>query len=225
LTSLCNKQRQVLQFIGCHYTTALFIKLSSVSWLSLIAHFVLPLRIQWNFISIIQICIYHAHARKVSSPLGCVCRLHISCCPCTFICHRDMDYYQLGLQAYHMRCKRRIHGVHWYEHVTNIAVARPVNFPHIGALIAARRYTLFSVTSSANLQMFQATWPSRCAETCPWTVVYKQHGSDPGVVRALCGLSRSSESDTGVSVATSWIRARGRRVQPRSGAERFSEWC
>jgi len=39
--------------------------------------------------------------------------------------------------------QRRILGVHWYEHVTNIAVARRTNLPHIGALIAARRYSLF----------------------------------------------------------------------------------
>jgi len=30
------------------------------------------------------------------------------------------------LQSFHMRCQRRILGVYWYEHVTNIAVARNV---------------------------------------------------------------------------------------------------
>jgi len=47
------------------------------------------------------------------------------------------------LQAFHMRCQRLIIGVHWYEHVTNIAVACRTNLPHIGALIAAKIYSFF----------------------------------------------------------------------------------
>jgi len=46
----------------------------------------------------------------------------------------NMDYHQLGfgtMQVFHMRCQRRIFGVHWYEHVTNIAVAYQTNLPHI----------------------------------------------------------------------------------------------
>jgi len=48
------------------------------------------------------------------------------------------------LQAFHMRCQCRILNVHWYERVTNVSVARRTNLFHIGALIAARRYALFS---------------------------------------------------------------------------------
>jgi len=47
------------------------------------------------------------------------------------------------LQDFHMKCQRRILGVHWYEHVTNIVVSLWTNLPHIGSLIAARRYSLF----------------------------------------------------------------------------------
>jgi len=47
------------------------------------------------------------------------------------------------LQAFHMKCQHRILGVYWYEHVTNNPVACQTNLPHNGALIAARRYSLF----------------------------------------------------------------------------------
>jgi len=41
------------------------------------------------------------------------------------------------LQAFHMRCQRRILGVRWQDYVTNKAIHKRTSQPHIGQLIQA----------------------------------------------------------------------------------------
>jgi len=114
------------------------------------------------------------------------------------------------LQAFHMGCQRGILGVHWYERVTNIAVARRTNLPSIGSLIATRRYSLFGhvfrkssdVPSNMALKMSRDMSMSRRI---------------PPTWKHARGRPRSSwtaqlKSDTGVSVGTSWKRASDRDV-------------
>jgi len=109
------------------------------------------------------------------------------------------------LQAFHMRCQGRILNLHWYERVTNVFVAIQTNLPHIGDLIAARRYSLFShfvclpadVPCNMALRLWRDTSMKRRIPTS-W--------------KRPRGRTRSSwisqiRSDTGVSVATSWRRA------------------
>jgi len=97
--------------------------------------------------------------------------------------------------------------VHRYERVTNVSVASRINLPHIGALIAARRYILFGhvvrlpadVPCNITLRMWRETSMKRRIPTS-W--------------KRARGRPRSSwiRSNTGVPVATSWKRASDRVV-------------
>ena len=47
------------------------------------------------------------------------------------------------LQAFHMRCQRRILGVRWFHKIKNVDITRRTGLPHIGDLIQKRRQALF----------------------------------------------------------------------------------
>jgi len=47
------------------------------------------------------------------------------------------------LQAFHMRCQRRILGVKWQDRVTNVSVAKSTGLPQVADIINTRRTALF----------------------------------------------------------------------------------
>ena len=48
------------------------------------------------------------------------------------------------LQAFHMRCQRRILDVRWFHNIKNSDITHRTGLPHIGDLIQKRRHVLFS---------------------------------------------------------------------------------
>ena len=66
------------------------------------------------------------------------------------------------LQAFHMRCQRRIFGVRWFHKIKNANISRRTGLPHIGDLIQKRRHALL-VTLSAWTQTPQPMYPSSSA--------------------------------------------------------------
>jgi len=66
------------------------------------------------------------------------------------------------LQAFHMRCQRRILGVRWQDHVTNKAMHKRTSQLHIEQLIQAQRHsfrTCCSPTSVCSLQCYTEAHP------------------------------------------------------------------
>jgi len=135
-----------------------------------------------------------------------------------------------------MRCQRRILNVHWYERVTNISIASQTNLPHIGALIAARRYTLFGhvvrlpadIPCNMALRLWRDTSMKR---RIPTSWKRPRRFQDVGISK----MSESSHrprtswisqirSDTGVPVATSWKRASD-RVLWKAGATALKSYA
>ena len=47
------------------------------------------------------------------------------------------------LQAFHMRCQRRILGVRWFDKVKNAEKTCCTGLSHLGQIIQRRRYSLF----------------------------------------------------------------------------------
>ena len=47
------------------------------------------------------------------------------------------------LQAFHMRCQRRILGVRWFDKVKNAEITRRTGLSHIGEIVQRRRHSLF----------------------------------------------------------------------------------
>jgi len=114
------------------------------------------------------------------------------------------------LQAFHMRCQRRILNVHWYERVANISIASQTNLPHIGALIAARRYTLFAhvvrLPTDVPCNMAFRLWRDTSMKRRIPTSWKRPRG------RPRTSWFSQMRSDMGVPVATSWKRASDRVV-------------
>jgi len=106
------------------------------------------------------------------------------------------------------------------EHVTNIAIVRRTNLPHIGSLIAARRYLWSHRPSICVCSQQHGPQDVQRHVHKPWYTLNME---------APRGRLRSSwtaqlKSDTGVPLGTSWKRAwDGRWAQRLSGATRFSE--
>ena len=114
------------------------------------------------------------------------------------------------LQAFHMRCQRRILGVHWYDHITNVAIASQTRLPHIANIIAQRRYSLFG-----HVVRLPALTPGNMAlKLCRDVSVGRRIPSNWKRPRGRPRLTWISQfkADTGVPVATSWSRALDRRV-------------
>ena len=63
------------------------------------------------------------------------------------------------LQAFHMRCQRRILGVRWFHKIKNVDITRRTGLPHIGDLIQKRRHALFGHVARMDPQTicFQTT--------------------------------------------------------------------
>ena len=57
--------------------------------------------------------------------------------------------YTAHLQAFHMRCQRRLLGVRWFDKVKNAEITRRTGLFHIGEIIQRRRHTLSSAISLA----------------------------------------------------------------------------
>ena len=47
------------------------------------------------------------------------------------------------LQAFHMRCQRRILGVRWFDRIKNITISNRTKLPPISDMITSRRHSLF----------------------------------------------------------------------------------
>jgi len=100
--------------------------------------------------------------------------------------------------------------VHGYEHVMNIVVSRRTNLPHIGSLIAARRYSLFGhvvrqfpdVPSNMAPKLCRDMFMSRCIPPAWKRPRGRPHSS----------WTAQLKSNTGFQVGTSWKQARYRDV-------------
>jgi len=109
-----------------------------------------------------------------------------------------------------MRCQHRFPGVHWFEHVTNIPVARRTNLPHIGAFIPARRYSLFGQVVGYAAEVASNMTPKMCRDismNCRIPATWKRPRGRPH-----SSWIAQVKSDTGVPVANSWKRANDRDV-------------
>ena len=85
------------------------------------------------------------------------------------------------LQAFHMRCQRRILGVKWQDKIKNTIISDKTGLPHISDLISSRRVALFGHVA-------------RLGENTP----------------AHCTLKLSIGARTGQPPSSSWKRPRGR---------------
>ena len=47
------------------------------------------------------------------------------------------------LQAFHMRCQRRILGVRWFDKIKNVTISSRTGLPPIGDMLHDRRHSLF----------------------------------------------------------------------------------
>jgi len=116
------------------------------------------------------------------------------------------------LQAFHMRCQRRILGIRWYDFVTNAAVSTRTSLPNICSTIARRRHALFGHV--------RRLFPSAPAHKALYSAVLLDSGGfrpDPAWRRPLGRPRRTWISqltqDTGLSANQLW-----------SAADDMAEW-
>jgi len=114
------------------------------------------------------------------------------------------------LQALHIRCQGRILGVHWYERVTNIVVSRRTNFPHIGSLLASRKYFLFGHVVRQFLDVPRNMALKMCRDMSTSRRIPPTWKHPRG--RPHSSWTAQLKSNTGVPVGSSWKRASDRDV-------------
>ena len=116
----------------------------------------------------------------------------------------DLDH----LQAFHMRCQRRILGVRWFHKITNAEIIRRTGLPHIGNLIQKRRHALFGHVVRMDPQAPAHVSLRLCRD------IAMSRRLPPGWKRPR-GRPRTTWSDqlkkdSGKPVSTLWIRAQDR---------------
>ena len=72
------------------------------------------------------------------------------------------------LQAFHMRCQRRILGVRWFHKIKNADISRRTSLPHIGDLIQKRRHARFVHVARMDPQAPARMQPSSSAGISQW---------------------------------------------------------
>jgi len=113
------------------------------------------------------------------------------------------------LQIFHMKSQRKILGVHWQDHVTNICIQKRTGLSHVGNLIQTRRH-LFghivrlppTVPCNAMLGLSRDISMNRRIP-----VSWCRHRGRPRT-SWMCQVKK----DTGVPIATSWSRAENRQL-------------
>ena len=114
------------------------------------------------------------------------------------------------LQAFHMRCLRRILGVRWFHKIKNVDITRRTGLPHIGDLIQKRMHALFGHVALMNPQAPAHVALKLCRNIAMGRRVplgWKR----PGVDRALLCLIKLKK-DIGKPVSTLWTRAQDRSL-------------
>jgi hypothetical protein len=117
------------------------------------------------------------------------------------------------LQAFHMRCQRRILGVRWFDKVKNAVITRRTGLSHIGDIIQRRRHSLFGHAA-------------RMDPSAPANMSLKLCRDISMVRRVPAGWKRPRgrprttwldqlRQDTGKPVATLWTRAQDRQLYVR----------
>jgi len=127
------------------------------------------------------------------------------------------------LQAIHMRCQRRILGVHWQNHVTNKAIYKRTSQPYIGTTHPSPKALFFwiycSLTSVCSLQCH--TGALQGPKTYPWVVIYHRAGEGQGDVRVSSkGTQGFQQLHTGAAL---WIVKCGGRTQRPLLATRYDD--
>ena len=109
------------------------------------------------------------------------------------------------LQAFHMRCQRRILGVRWFDRVKNVTISNRTKLPPIGDMITSRRHSLFG-----HVVRMDPSSPANQA-----LMLWRDISMDrrlPADWKRPRGRPRSTwvghiKKDGGVPLSTAWTRA------------------
>ena len=112
------------------------------------------------------------------------------------------------LQAFHMRCQRRILGVRWFHKVKNADIARQTGLPHIGDLIQKRRHALFGHVVRMDPQAPAHVSLKLCRDIAMGRRVPAGWKRPRGRPRTT--WSDQLRKDSGKPVSTLWTRAQDR---------------
>jgi len=112
------------------------------------------------------------------------------------------------LQAFHMRCQRRILGVRWFHKIKNTEIFRRTSLPHIGNILQLRQHSLFGHV----VRMKQQAPAHMALELCRDMTLTRR--IPPGWKRPR-GRPRMTwvsqlRNDWGIPVSTAWTRASDR---------------
>ena len=114
------------------------------------------------------------------------------------------------LQAFHMRCQRRILGVRWFHKIKNDGITRRTGLPHIGDLIQKRRHALFSLR-----RLHGPISPSSCSPQALQGYCMGRRvplGWKRPRDRLHTTWSDQLKKDSGKPVSTLWTRAQDRSL-------------
>jgi len=112
------------------------------------------------------------------------------------------------LQAFHMRCQRRILGTRWFHKVTNADIARQTGLPHIGDIIQKRRHALFGHVVRMDPQAPAHVSLKLCRDIAMGRRVPPGWKRPRGRPRTT--WSDQLRKDSGKPVSTLWTRAQDR---------------
>jgi len=110
------------------------------------------------------------------------------------------------LQAFHMRCQRRILGVRWFHKIKNADISRRTGLPHIGDLVQKRRQALLGhvvcMDPDAHVSL------KLCRDIAMGRRIPLGWKRPQG--RPRTSWSDQLKKDRGKPVSTLWIRAQNR---------------